>query len=508
MNLTTDKWIPVVWNDGRRDPVSLNDAFEHGSEIHDLSVRPHERIALMRLLICIAQAALDGPKDRNDWRTCGARLPQAALDYLKKWQKVFELFGDGPRFSQAKGTGEPGSAELAKLDFIDKDMTTLFDPTASPCKRESEDWIATHLLVYQCFAAGGQVGGSIKSKPQTGKNAPCRDSSAFHALIRKVDLLSAIQANLVTQEQIARTSLVWGKPTWEYQSTDIRDFMKDADLPRSYMGRLVPISRAIWLDDGRCFAMHANGVEYHNFNDHKVRDTTTAVRAKDDEYALVGAGVGDSVKHPWRELHALVLKGAAQNGVGGPLVLQNLDNASAFDLWVGAVVTSKAKIEDLVESVFTQLPAKLLDPTVQQAYENGVKLANGVELRLRRAIATYRLAMETSEPDADRIRVRYTKLKKSERERLGDIAEKAQSAFWTLAETQLNLLLRFAMDDMPLKDGKVQPHATDWGKALWVSVRSAYETACGKETPRQFRAYAIGLNELLGEPEQNGEAIS
>jgi len=502
MNLTTDKWIPVVWNDGRRDPVSLNDVFRHGSEIHDLSVRPHERIALMRLFICIAQAALYGPKDRNDWHTCGGRLPQAALDYLKKWRSAFEMFGDGPRMLQAKGSGEPGPAELSKLDFVDKDMTTLFDPSTSPGRREDEDWIATHLLTYQSFAAGGQVGGSMRSKPQTGKNAPCRDSSAFHVLIRRADLLSTICANLVTREQIARTSLVWGRPTWEYKTTDIRDFVKDADLPRSYLGRLVPMSRAIWLDDGRRFAMHANGIEYHNFNDHKVRDTTTAVQVRNGEHSLVGAGAGDSVKHPWRELHALVLTSAAQNGAGGPLVLQNLDGTSAFDLWVGAVVTSKAKIEDLVESVFTKLPATLLDPTVQQAYENGVKLANGVEFRLRRAIATYRLALETSERDAGSIRARYAKLKKSERDRLGDIAEKAQSVFWTLLETRLNLLLRFAVDDMPLDNGKAQPHATDWGEALWVSARSAYEAACGKETSRQLRAYAIGLNELFGKPEK------
>ena len=60
MNLTIDKWIPVVWHDGRHDSVSLNDVFLSGDKICDLSVRPHERIALMRLLVCIAQAALDG----------------------------------------------------------------------------------------------------------------------------------------------------------------------------------------------------------------------------------------------------------------------------------------------------------------------------------------------------------------------------------------------------------------------------------------------------------------
>jgi CRISPR system Cascade subunit CasA len=60
MNLSTDAWIPIVWIEGKSGIVSLREAFERGHRIQDLAVRPHERIALMRLLICIAQAALDG----------------------------------------------------------------------------------------------------------------------------------------------------------------------------------------------------------------------------------------------------------------------------------------------------------------------------------------------------------------------------------------------------------------------------------------------------------------
>jgi len=61
MNLTIDPWIPIVRANGQPGTVSLCDAFAHGEHIRDLAVRPHERIAVMRLVICIAQAALDGP---------------------------------------------------------------------------------------------------------------------------------------------------------------------------------------------------------------------------------------------------------------------------------------------------------------------------------------------------------------------------------------------------------------------------------------------------------------
>jgi hypothetical protein len=43
-------------------------------------------------------------------------------------------------------------------------------------------------------------------------------------------------------------------------------------------------------------------------------------------------------------------------------------------------------------------------------------------------------------------------------------------------------------------------HKTDWGKAVWSAIRAAYEHACPHETPRQIRAYALGLKALFAEP--------
>ena len=111
MNLTTEPWIPIVWANGHPGTVSLCDAFARGEDIRDLAVRPHERIALMRLLICIAQAALDGPTDHDDWKVCRAKITPAARDYLKRWQKAFELFGDGQRFLQVEGLKKPRQQE-------------------------------------------------------------------------------------------------------------------------------------------------------------------------------------------------------------------------------------------------------------------------------------------------------------------------------------------------------------------------------------------------------------
>ena len=68
MNLTTDAWIPALRADGTRALFSLQDLFAEAHTLRDLATKPHERIALMRLLLCITQAALDGPADEDEWQ--------------------------------------------------------------------------------------------------------------------------------------------------------------------------------------------------------------------------------------------------------------------------------------------------------------------------------------------------------------------------------------------------------------------------------------------------------
>ena len=68
MNVAFDDWIPVVTTAGERQLASLCEVLSNGGQFADLAVRPHERVALMRLFLCVAHAALDGPKDYSEWR--------------------------------------------------------------------------------------------------------------------------------------------------------------------------------------------------------------------------------------------------------------------------------------------------------------------------------------------------------------------------------------------------------------------------------------------------------
>jgi len=140
MNLTVDPWIPALRADGRRGLFSLQNLFGQAHELRDLAVKPHERIALMRLLLCITQAALDGPADERDWETCEPRIQPRVRDYLEKWRAAFELFGDGPRFLQMKPgvVADPtpvmekeGITRLNLCLASGESNATLFDNSAS-----------------------------------------------------------------------------------------------------------------------------------------------------------------------------------------------------------------------------------------------------------------------------------------------------------------------------------------------------------------------------------------
>lgn len=505
MNLTTDKWIPIIWNDGRSDKVGLLEAFLQGDKIRDLAVRPHERIAVMRLLICVSQAALDGPKDREDWRTCRTRLPQSAADYLAKWKHAFELFGDGQRFLQMRAEGAARAA-IDKLNFVDADMTTLFNQEVTPGHIFEEDSIVFRLLTYQSFAGGGTTGGTFldadgRAKPQKGKNGPCRDGSALHCYLRADSLIETIYRNLCTVEDIDMLRpLKWGLPAWELGFASLQEFERHTDFPSTYLGRLAPLSRSLWLEDDRRTVMNANGLAYPGLSADGIRlEPAIAVVAHRDKQGResrrpVTAKVGESVQHPWRELHSVLM--LQKDGCGGPLTLRNADESAMFDLWVGAFVTTRAKVDDSVEFVFAQVPQEMLcDPRVRTVYAEGVATAVRVEARLRYAVQCYRVALEhavENQPTAAKL---LMSMLKREREKLWAVVVPVLSAYWTRLETHVAGLL----------DASVRLDLKDWNAIVRQSMHTAYELACPHGTPRQLKAYSFGLSALFRPVETSEE---
>lgn len=490
MNLTTGKWIPVVWADGHADKVSLMDVFQQGENIRDLAVHPHERIALMRLLICIVQAALDGPKDRDDWQTCREKLPKVAADYLAKWKHAFELFGDGQRFLQVESheveTDEDGSGDVSKLNLslAAGNNTTLFDNAGGSGRCFSEAEIALNLLAYQNYSP--LVGRGYKGR------SPCIEYNMLHTYALMSNLLATICCNLLTVEQVEMYigKGAWGgRPVWEVWD-DVLKLEEDSisKITSAYLGRLCPVERAIWLNENGINMQMKNGLEYPAFRE---ATATIVPHKKTGERVPLSAIPGRGI---WRDLSSIVVKKYQEKDIkSGPLALNNHDGVHDVIIWSGALISDgKSKLIDSVDSAY-QIPVSMFSDAGRNLYQNGVDLADKKVGILGKAIATYRRAQK-DEIEGDMWK-RGVKVK-----------QKATAHYWTAIEQQVPLLLIIVKNPAlldPENSGKEHWHGTEWGRVLARAARDAYELACPHDTPRQMRAYCAGLNVLFKSSDSN-----
>jgi len=477
MNLTRDPWIPALRADGSRDFFSLHALFAEAHTLRDLAAKPHERIALMRLLLCVTHSALDGPGDEHAWRECRPEIQPRVRAYLDQWQSAFELFGDGPRFLQlanlqpGKDTDEGNAATKLDLALATGNTTTLFDNDAGASRRIDPARCALNLLTFQCFSPCGRIGIARWNGHDTGgkgssNHAPAAPSSMLHTFLLGSTLLETIAHNLLTRELVSyNVTKGWGQPVWELPIGQATDTAAIANATLTYLGRLVPLSRAIRLDSAGGGIVLANGFDYPIFPAY--RETTATIVTRKDELGVLPASTGRGI---WRQLHAITIKRRAEaDQTSGPLALtlNSLDHATT--LWIGALVTDKAKIEDVVESTYTVPPA-LFDPFGRRFYESGVKHAEEKDSSLSKAIGAYAGSLKIDSPAYDI----------------------ARQHFWTRVEQSLAHLFAVAEKLTPTD----QLAASPWGKAVHAAACSAYERTCPRRTPRQIQAYALGLRHL------------
>lgn len=506
MNLVTEAWIPVVRPDGKPDTVSLMQVFTEGRQFSDLAVRPHERIALMRLLICIAQAALNGPEDIEAWDDAPETLPVAAKGYLEKWETWFNLFdSDKPFLQIAKiaklpksgKTDESGEAidltSAGKLDFAlaTGNNALLFDHGGH--QDFSPETLALMLLTFQQFSPGGLIAKVTWDGKETSKSsahAPCTPSSMLHTFLRCDTLLDTICANLLTRETIAQYfdkpfDECWGQPIWERMPANPNDQKAIENATQTYLGRLVPLTRLIRLVDGYNMLL-GDGLTYPAFENFPAEVSATVVVNRDGtERKLLRA---DS-KAVWRELSALTVS-RKQGGVGGALVLGNVPGNAAFDIWVGALLTNKATILDTAESVF-HVPANMRTDNGRAAYAGEVQWAENIAGKLGWAVETYRRESDGGWEG------RLEMTKPQDRWKLKEkLRAAATHHYWTAVEKNRPLLMAHVETIGTTAEAAEQTRDA-WHKAVHGAARQAYALACGQETPRQIRAFALGLGKLF-----------
>jgi CRISPR system Cascade subunit CasA len=482
MNLTIDPWIPAICPDGRRALFSLQDLFAHAHELRDLAAKPHERVALMRLLLCITQAALDGPADEAGWETCEPHIQPHVRDYLTKWQARFELFGHGQRFLQMK----PGVIAEAAPTMENEGITrlnlclasgdsnaTLFDNAASDTREFMAAQAALSLLTYQCYSP--LLGRGYKGR------SPCADESMLHTFVLGEKLLGTIRVNLLTTETITDCYSPHGagRPSWEAALAKKLSDTELMALTQTYLGRLVPLSRAIWLNSPTAMTL-ANALVYEGMDDSGYREATATVVAKNSKVAVLSARTDRAI---WRELPAVCVKGRHADNVSGPLAFRNPLPNSGITIWAGAMIFPKknAKIEDFIEFIYS-LPPGMFTEFGRAAYGKGVLYAEASEGMLIQAIKAYATSLKLGSPGYDRSR----------------------QCLWTRVEQSLAALFDIAGNP----DLAADLPNSDWGKAVSAAALAAYGQSCPRQTPRQIEAFALGLRKLTYRPKANTESTT
>ncbi|WP_277057905.1 type I-E CRISPR-associated protein Cse1/CasA [Trichlorobacter lovleyi] len=525
MNVAFDQWIPVVNSAGKRELASLINVFADGEKYVDLAVRPHERVALMRLFLCIAHAALDGPKNYDEWCEVPKRLPEAARKYLDTWKDSFELFHPTKPWLQVAGLTKKkdGCATATDADdwnpvskfnfsFATGSNSTLFDHEGSvPSGRNiplSETVVS--MVTFQCFSVGGLIGqvfwngvrcGELADPkkdngPVKSSDGPCVPSSMIHALLRGDNLLGSIHLNLPTYNdiQFSYGEREIGKPIWEMMPTSLSDRLKIENATETYVGRLVPLTRVIRLNPSGDQMLMGDGLIYPSYIAGFPQEPTATAIVKQDERSLLSYRPSRAI---WRELAAVVVKRGAE-GTGGPLSLRAIQDGEGFDLVVAALARDKATIVDTIESVF-KIPTRLSTPDGAMNYESEVKNAEKLASRVGWAIEDYRLEVDGG----------WEGRLKGAGPSKGQLKAKLHSIatihYWTTVEKNLQLL--FSHIDAIGTDSAI-PTRDVWRKMLFAAACDAYRVACGQETSRQIKAFAKGWQKLTStkdEPEDTNE---
>ncbi len=503
MNLIGNSWIPVVFQDGQTGTVGLNDLYEKAEDIRDLALAPPQRIAVMRLLICITQAALNGPEDEDEWLSCKSRIVPESLAYLDARKTKFDLFGDTP-FMQIKDLETSKYASLDKLDFglASENNKTLFDQSSVPEGRiHSAGWVSLQLLTFLNFSTGGKVGQANwhnKKFSASTKAAPAL--KAVHLLVRGGQLCETIWLNLLGKDDINKMpNGAWGKPVWDAfpQFPDDQACVENAT--QTYLGRLVPLTRFILLDPldkendqvlpSCIIGPPPKSLEFEGPPSCREPSTTVIVVGdKKKEYKYLELSVE---KHIWRDLGSVLVLNKSDSDTGGAMTLGNLKQADQdriFDVWVGGLSPSQAAIEDAVEWNLA-LPAYLLHGDTQLiSYQTNVGHAKSSAISLSNAVRTY----------LDKVNAYKGNDSRSKDARKG-IVKRATSIYWQELDQHYGLLF----EDRSVDD--------DWRGIIRNALLKAYSQSCVHETPRQIQAYVagrkrLGLHKLMAKGDKNGES--
>ncbi|RMG41232.1 MAG: type I-E CRISPR-associated protein Cse1/CasA, partial [Candidatus Dadabacteria bacterium] len=433
-NLIEEKWIPVV----EAGLVSLKDIFSNNS-LKELGGNPREKIALLKLLLAISQAAWT-PKDNDEWRKTGADgLARRCLAYLEKWHDKFYLYGKEPFLQMpAVRRAKVNSFGDVMPELPSNNGTIL---TQVQVERPLDDAAKARLIVtLMSMALGGKQDdrtivlspGYQKPRRKASKPGPgILSIGCLHSFLFGNNIVETCWLNLFTEDQIREIKTLpcgLGTPPWEKMPAG-EDCEVARRLKDSLFGRLVSLCRFCLLNEqglhcteGIIYPPHTEGIV----------DPSVAIDSSKKNPKIIWA---DPEKRPWRELTSLLsfISNESSRGFECRQLINTVDRArdvvSSFAVWSGGLRVSNnageqyvSGSDDYVESVTwfkSDMIGEIWFSQFTKEMEGLKKLASNL------SYAVFRYYRELQSKSNGNI----TKDKK-----LKNIKGRAESLFWELSE--------------------------------------------------------------------------
>ena len=141
-NLLDEKWIPVLYRDGKYERVGIRKALEEAGRIRQIAAsNPMDNVALPRFLLAVLVWCKPKLAENESERLKGAKgIPgkwlTTNLGTGDKPNEVFNLLGDGQRFYQDKGILD----DLLKTKQTETSSASLWRMNSSTPLRPCASW--------------------------------------------------------------------------------------------------------------------------------------------------------------------------------------------------------------------------------------------------------------------------------------------------------------------------------------------------------------------------------
>lgn len=229
-NLLKEKWIPVLYADGRFTSVGITEALTQASQIRQLAAsNPMDRVSIFRFLLALLYWCRGNPDDKSTSKL-GDSFPSEWFNNLEKYQEYFNLLGEATRFYQYKKS-EPGGNEKLTANYLNQEIPTGTNLWHFKHATDERDGLcsaccARGLLRLPAFATSGGRGKppGINAKPPV------------YVIPVGVTLAETLRLSWQKAEEL-------GTPAWE---------KPDMELPKSgkvpLLTGLTWVPRRVWLD--------------------------------------------------------------------------------------------------------------------------------------------------------------------------------------------------------------------------------------------------------------------